>query len=110
MLEYTLELEQKLKSYTSFDSDTTVMMLCSNGDWHEDELEDFVAFYVDGQHRRDDALAAMEQHAVETRSLPLPRRIGRFGCLQRVSQAVEASAVNWNVRPPVFPSSFGTAV
>ena len=55
MLEYTLELESKLAGYQGWDPSTTVLMLCGNGfHWHEDELEDFVVFYVDGRHRCDD--------------------------------------------------------
>ena len=110
MLEYTLELEHKLAGYATVDADTTVMMLCSNGfDWHQDELEDFVAFYVDGQHRRDDSLASMEKHAVDSSGVQLPRHVKRFGYLQRNDQAIQPSVVNWNVRPPAWPS-FGFAV
>ena len=81
-------------------------MLCGNGfHWHEDELEDFVAFYVDGQHRPDDALATMEKHFVDARRLELPRRVVRFGYCQRPSGAVSPSGVNWWVRPPNMPAA-----
>lgn len=110
MLEYTLELEEKLLGYGTFDPLTTVMMFCSNGAWQEDELEDFVAFYVDGRHRADDTLASMEDHAVKAKGISLPRRIRRFGYLERCSEKIEVSVVNWNVRPPSWPPMFGAEV
>lgn len=106
MLEYTLELECKLLGYPGWDPATTVLMLCGNGfHWYEDELEDFVAFYVSGQHRADDPLGAMEQHFIDTNRLELPRRVTRFGYCQRSSLMIEPSRVNWLVRPPQVPAA-----
>jgi hypothetical protein len=106
MLEYTLELEGKLEGYPGFHPATTVLMLCGNGfHWHEDELEDFVAFYADGEHRADDSLAAMEKHFIDVKSLQLPRRVRTFGYCQRPSCGVSPSRLNWCVRPPTWPMS-----
>jgi hypothetical protein len=114
MLEYTLELEDKLSGYTSsYQPDTTILMFCTNGfNWHEDELEDFVAFYADGEHRPDDPLAEMERRFIRDKGLDPGRRVKRFGYLQRQSQNTVASRVNWCVRPPRFPSALiaGSAV
>lgn len=106
MLEYTLELEGKLTGYPEFGPDTAILMFCTNGfHWHEDELEDFVALYADGQHRADDVLATMERHFIETQGLDLPRRVKRFGYCQRESQSITPSRVNWWVRPPRLPAA-----
>jgi hypothetical protein len=104
MLEYTLELESKLAGYPGWDPATTILMLCGNGfDWHEDDLEDFVAFYVGGQHRADDSLGTMERHHIDTKRLELPRLVKRFGFCQRSSLEIEPSKINWAVRPPKLP-------
>lgn len=106
MLEYTLELEGKLGGYPGFEAETTVLMLCGNGfHWHEDELEDFVAFYVEGHHRPDDSLAAMERHFIKAKKLNLPRRVVRFGYCQRQSCQVSPSRLNWWVKPPRLPAA-----
>lgn len=107
MLAYTLEFEDKLADcYPGFDPLRSVLMLCGNGfHWHEDELEDFVSFYAAGTHRPDDPLGAMEQHYIEETKIKLPRRVERFGYLQRETLALVPSRVNWHVQPPRFPAS-----
>jgi hypothetical protein len=107
MLEYTLEFEKKLQAgYPDFDAARAILMFCGNGfDWREDWLEDFVSFYTSGVHRPDDPFGNMEQHHIQTEKLVLPRRVKRFGYLQRVGCALVPTRVTWNVQAPRFPAS-----
>lgn len=102
MLEYTLELEDKISVAGLVEQNAAALLvLCSNGfDWHEDALEDFVAFYADGRHRFDDPFAAMERHDIEARRLELPRRLRTFSYLERGSGALCPAKIVWHVTPP----------
>lgn len=99
MLEYTLEFEDKLgRNNPNFDPTKSIMVFCGNGyDWTEDQLEDFVFFYQQGNHRRDDPLGVMEDHHIQKKKLILPRRIKRFAYLERGGLAYETTRINWNV-------------
>lgn len=102
MLEYSRGFENRIRT-GGVDSPKHgfVLALFSDGfAWHEDELEDFVAFYRTGQHRLDDGLAKMERHALEAGGQPLTRRISAFAYFCRSPFAQAPTAKNWNVRPP----------
>lgn len=68
---------------------------------HEDELEDFVAFYHSGRHRFDDGLGKMEQYALTGKTLS--RRVSAFGYFCRPAFGASPTAINWNVQPPQEP-------
>lgn len=102
MLEYTLEDKASLGRLVGRNVGA-VLLLCSNGfDWHEDALEDFVAFYTRGRHRFDDPFAAMERYHIAAKGLDLPRRLRNFAYLERPSGSLDARKVSWNVTPPKF--------
>jgi len=105
MLEYTLELEEKVRTAAiDTSTDGLVMLFCSNGyHWHQDELEDFVAFYVEGKHRCDDPLANMEQHHIGQQKLELPRLVRTFAYMERQSGTTYPRKLNWHVVAPSFP-------
>ena len=85
-------------------TDGLVYVFCSNGyHWYQDELEDFVAFYVEGRHRWDDPLANMERHHIEQLKLELPRRVRTFAYMGRQSGATYPRKLNWHVVAPSFP-------
>lgn len=106
MLEYALELEQKIAECKLQAENTFfVLMLCGEGFyWHEDELEDFVAFYFTGTHRSDDPFAKAEVQYMGEKRLQLAKTISRFACMRRPQGDVHKKRLNWNVRPPVDPS------
>lgn len=106
MLEYALELEQKIAECKLQAKNTFfVLMLCGEGfNWHEDELEDFVAFYFTGTHRSDDPFAKAEVQYMGEKRLQLAKTISRFACMRRPQGDVHKKRLNWNVRPPVDPS------
>lgn len=106
MLEYTLELEQKIAE-CKLQADNTffVLMLCGEGFyWREDEFEDFVAFYFTGAYRSDDPFSKAEAQHMGENSLKLAKTISRFACMRRPQGEVHKKRLNWNVRPPVDPS------
>lgn len=106
MLEYALELEQKIAD-CKLQADKTyfVLMLCGEGFyWHEGELEDFVAYYFTGSHRSDDPFSKAEAQHMGEKKLQLARTISRFACMRRPQGRVHKKRLNWNVQPPVDPS------
>lgn len=105
MLEYSLELEQKIgEAGLVADNVIPVLVLCSDGfHWHQDQLEDFVAFFFTGAHRGDDPFSQVEQKYIEDKRISLKRTIARFAYFQRKQGEIRPSRVNWNVRPPRDP-------
>jgi hypothetical protein len=105
MLEYALEFESRVRAARlAGPGHGFVLVLFSDGfAWHEDELEDFVAFYRTGRHRADDGLAKMEGHDLRMRKHSLARLISSFGYFCRPSLELMPVQKNWNVQPPSEP-------
>lgn len=106
MLEYALELEQKIAD-CKLQADKTcfVLMLCGEGFyWDESELEDFVSFYFTGTHRFDDPFSKMEINYIDEEKLNLTRTISRFACMNRPQGKVRLKRLNWSVKSPPVPS------
>ncbi len=105
MLEYSLELEQKiLEGGLAADNTLFVLALCGDGfHWHQDQLEDFVSFYYSGVHRVDDPFSQVEQRYVADRKISLSRAISRFAYMKRSQGQIHPSRMNWHVRPPRDP-------
>lgn len=108
MLEYSLELEQKIRDVclkkqagASF-----TLAFCGAGvDLREDQLEDFVQFYETGRHRADDPLAKLEAKYIEDHKLSVERTISRFAYMKRRQGELVQSELNWKVRAPKGPGS-----
>jgi hypothetical protein len=103
MLEYALELEKKITEGNLLNRENTffILVLCGAGyHWHEDELEDFVAFYRTGVHRPDDPFSKAELKHIEKKRISLTRTITRFACMRRTQGGVLPAKLNWHVRPP----------
>lgn len=97
ILEYTKELEEKVKAGGI---KTSVLVLCSDGfRWSEDEFEDFVSRYKNGDHRVDDPFAKMEAHYMQSKDIILDGSITRFAYVERPKLQIEPK-VNWIVLPP----------
>jgi hypothetical protein len=101
MLEYTIELEQKIKNCERTEKTSFVMVFCNNGfRWHLDELEDFVDFYLSGRHNPDDPFAKMEDYFIKEKNIYLSRSIDCFAYLERQYNKVKPTCVVSNVRGP----------
>jgi hypothetical protein len=105
MLEYSLELEQKIaEAGLQADDAIFVLALCSDGfRWHQDQLEDFVAFYSTGAYRADDSFSEVERKYMSDKKISLKRTISRFAYFQRRQGEIRPNRVNWHVRPPRDP-------
>lgn len=106
MLEYTLELESKIRDCGLKGRENTlfILALCGAGfHWHEDELQDFVQFYKTGRHRSDDTLGRIESNYIREENIILDRTVSRFACMRRRQGGIFQTRLNWNVRPPKDP-------
>jgi len=105
MLEYTLELEQKIAEGNLAAEDTLfVLALCSDGfHWQQDGLEDFASFYYSGVHRGDDAFSNAEMKYISDKKITLNRTISQFAYMKRPQSQIRPARLNWNVRPPRDP-------
>jgi hypothetical protein len=104
MLEYSLELEQKIRD-AKLATDKTVfnLALCGEGfHWNRSHLEDFVSFYRSGFHRADDSFSDIEQDYVAKKQITLDRTISHFACINRPEGQLRPRRLTWNVRPPTF--------
>ena len=102
MLEYTLELEAKIRAGKLADDKTIfILALCGEGfHWCRDQLEDFVTFYRSGAHRSDDPLSKAELKDIADKKITLDRTISRFACMSRCQFGIRQRRLNWHVRPP----------
>jgi hypothetical protein len=106
MLEYTLELEEKIKEGGLKGRKNTIFILalCGTGfQWHESQLEDFADFYRDGRYRSDDSFAKMEAHFIKEQKLTLERTVTAFACMYRKQRVILPTLLRWNIRGPVDP-------
>lgn len=102
MLEYSLELEQKIAEGNLPEGNTLfILALCGEGFyWHQDELEDFVNYYYSGTHRGDDPFSQAETRYIEDKNIAIVKSISRFACMRRLQGDVLQKRLNWNVQPP----------
>jgi hypothetical protein len=106
MLEYTLEIEQKIRESGLRGRIDTIFVLvfCGTGfDWHESQLEDFADFYRNRRYRQDDSFAKMEAHFIVEKKLVLERTVTCFAYLERKKTAILPSVMHWNIRGPADP-------
>jgi hypothetical protein len=105
MLEYTLELEQKIaESKLAAENTLFVLALCGDGfRWQQDGLEDFVTFYYSGAHRSDDAFSKVELKYMADKKITLNRTISQFAYMKRPQSQIRQTRLNWNVKPPRDP-------
>jgi hypothetical protein len=105
MLEYSLELEQKIAEGNLPEGNTLfVLALCGEGFyWRQDELEDFVSYYFSGAHRGDDPFSKAEARYIQEKNIAIAQTISRFACMQRLQWDILQKRLNWNVHPPRDP-------
>jgi hypothetical protein len=98
----TVELEAKIALLTDAEQGPVQLLFCSEGAWHEDDLEDFADFYRTGEFRADDwAQNAIARYMAE-RGLCFTRLISGFCFLERRHDEVEARRLRLNVKGPRF--------
>lgn len=104
MLDYALAFEERIQNCLAGQQVGTVLVFCGDGNrWHQDELEDFVAFYKSGSHRQDDPFSKMEAHYIRERSFQLRRTIQHFAYVARSELEALPRHFIWSVKPPPEP-------
>jgi hypothetical protein len=97
-----VELEKKIALLTPQEQGEVRLLLCSDGSWHEDDLEDFADFYHTGQFRSDDwARNALMRYMTE-KQITLAGTIKGFVFLERGHDEVFARKFRMDVVGPRF--------
>ena len=107
MLEYTVELEVKIRDCKLEDDRTVfILALCGEGfHWRKRGLEDFVSFYRTGSHRAHDPFSKMETQYIAENKIALARTITRFACMNRGQREIRHGRLDWDVHPSTFEPS-----
>jgi hypothetical protein len=96
----TVEFERKLTLLSESEHGPARLLLCSEGSWHEDDLEDFADFYFTGHFREDDwAQNAVARHMSE-RNLAFTGTVTGFLFLHRGHDELFARHFSADVRGP----------
>jgi hypothetical protein len=101
MLQYTLELENKILNYSAAEGVRYCLAFCSNGtDWGVDALEDFADFYRTGVHNHDDEFSIMELHHMRVNSFKFLNNITCYFYLERPATWLKFKNIKWPVKGP----------
>jgi len=109
-IQRAVELEAKIALLTDAERGPVRLLLCSEGAWHRDDLEDFADFYRTGNFRADDwAQNAIARYVAE-RGVTFDRSIAGFCYLERRHDEVGARTFTIDVKgPQMFGPSVGRA-
>lgn len=100
-----VELEKKIASLTAAECGSVRLLLCNNGAWHEDDLEDFADFYHSGRFRPDDwAQNAIAAYMAE-RNITFNRTIAGFIYLERKHDEAQGRQFTIDVKGPRFAAA-----
>jgi hypothetical protein len=94
------ELEAKISLLTDQERGPVRLLLCSEGSWQEDDLEDFADFYRTGQFRADDWAQNAINRYMHERSISFNGSITGFCYLERRHEEVVARNFTVDVRGP----------
>lgn len=94
------ELEHKLALLTDTERGPARLLLCSDGTWHEDDLEDFADFYATGRFRADDWSQNAVARYMSERGISFDQSIHGFCYLKRRQDEVLAQRLATDVRGP----------
>jgi hypothetical protein len=99
-IQRAIELEAKIALLTEVERGPVRLLLCSEGAWYRDELEDFADFYRTGKFRSDDwAQNAIARYMAEG-NLSFNRSITGFCYLERRHDEVHARKFTIDVKGP----------
>ncbi len=99
-IQRTVEAEEKATLLQSNERGPVWLMLCSNGAWHLDGLEDFADFYRTGRFREDDWSRNAVGRYLETEGIVLKRSLAGYSFLRRYHEQAKANHFVQNVRGP----------
>ena len=98
----TIEVEAKAALLTAQEHGPVRLLLCSAGEWHEDDLEDFSDFYRTGNFREDDWAQNAVARYMGERGLSFTRVLSGFCYLERRHEEIEARRLQLDVRGPMM--------
>jgi hypothetical protein len=109
-IQQAVELEARIARLTDIERGPVRLLLCSEGAWHRDDLEDFADFYRTGKFRADDwAQNAIARYIAE-RGVTFDRSIAGFCYLERWHDETCARKFTIDVKGPrVFGPCVGRA-
>jgi hypothetical protein len=100
LIQRTIELEAKMALLAPAEKGPVRLLVCNEGAWHEDALEDFADFYFSGRFRSDDwAQNAIARYMAE-RNLVFQRSLTGFCYLERRHDETSARRFTVDVRGP----------
>ena len=103
-LDYTLELEAKIRSLPKQTLTYFRLIFCGNGvQWPRDRLEDFADFYFSWHCRADDSMGSMQTHYMATNGIALDRSIHGFCYFFRKQLSATEKAFGCDVCGTKFP-------
>ena len=103
-LDYTLELEAKIRSLPMQTLTYFRLIFCGDGfQWRRDHLEDFADFYFSGHSRADDYLGSMQAHYMAEKGIALDRSVHGFCYFFRKQPSTAGNAFRCDVRGPKVP-------
>jgi hypothetical protein len=98
----TVEAEEKVALLSDSERGSVRLLLCSNGGFHKDGLEDFADFYRNGRFREDDWSRNAVARYMQDERIAFTRSLAGFCFLERVWDAAAASELAIDVRGPSF--------
>jgi hypothetical protein len=98
----TIELEEKVALLTEAERGDSRLMLCTDGTWRDDALEDFADFYLTGAFRPDDWAQNAIARYMETERLVFRRNLAGFSFIRRYQERPRADVFRMHVRGPAL--------
>lgn len=101
-IQRTVEVEQKASLLRDDERGPVRLLLCSNGAFSDDVLEDFADFYRTGRFREDDWARNAITRYMQEEGIAFARSLAGFCFLERHWDEVTASELTIDVRGPAF--------
>ncbi len=101
-IQRTVEAEQKATLLSESERGPVRLLLCSNGAFHKDGLEDFADFYRRGRFRDDDWARNAVARYMADEGITFAQSLAGFCFLERPWDAAFASELAIDVRGPAF--------
>ncbi|WP_298215153.1 hypothetical protein [Acidocella sp.] len=101
-IQRTVEVEHKVALLDASERGPVRLLLCSNGAFHKDSLEDFADFYKRGCFREDDWSRNAVTRYMADEGITFSGSLAGFCFLKRPWDAAFASELSLDVRGPMF--------